>query len=452
MTRPDAADRPDPNRYDAIVLGAGMTGLASADILVEQGAERVLILDEYVQLGGNHVDVEINGYTFDVGSLIFQDDAPIVARFPVLLEHYVEVEPKWTRLTPQRRVSDYPISIREDLISAGAVEILRIALSLAVARVRLRRQRNALEFAHYWLGPRMARRSGLERYIQRLCGLPAQFIDLEFARSRMGWIAEYARVGKVFGLLRTSRRSAPSRQTNRQLVRPRDGFAALYAPVGDALAAKGVEIRLGEQIASLRSDAEGVSVTTAAGVVSAPRLVSTIPIPHALHLFGEEAPELPTVTLVSLFFSFSGERRFGSSILYNFALDGTWKRLTMYSDFYGEHHGREYFTVEVVEHEGEPNVERSAAEFRAHTAANGLFDGELHLEGANVLSNAYPIFTAGSSARAAQGVARLRELGVESFGRQGGFQYQPTARSSVRTAERALGVPHRTVASDRERV
>lgn len=447
MTNKNAA-----SSYDVIVLGAGMTGLASADILIEQGAARVLVLDEYDRLGGNHVDQAIGGYTFDVGSLIFQDDAPIVARFPVMLEHYVEVDPSWSRLTPQGRVSDYPISIRDDLISAGPFEMLRIGLSLIWARIRLRRQRNALEFAQYWLGPRMARRSGLERYIQRLCGLPAQFIDLEFARSRMGWISEYARVDKVLGLLRASRHPVSTSRPNRQLVRPRGGFAELYGPVGDALAAEGVEIRLGQELVSIGSDEQGLTVMTAAGAVRAPRLVSTIPISRALGLFGEPDPVLPTVTLVSLYFSFSGKRGFGSSILYNFATDGTWKRLTVYSDFYGRHDDREYFTVEVVEHDGEPDINRASAQFHEHTAKNGLFDGDLRLEGGNILGNAYPIFTDGSSARAAQGVARLRELGVESFGRQGGFQYQPTARNSVRAAERALGAAHRTVESKRERV
>ena len=36
-------------------------------------------------------------------------------------------------------------------------------------------------------------------------------------------------------------------------------------------------------------------------------------------------------------------------------------------------------------------------------------------------------------------MAELREWGVESFGRQGGFQYQPTARVSTKEAEVALG-------------
>ena len=44
---------------------------------------------------------------------------------------------------------------------------------------------------------------------------------------------------------------------------------------------------------------------------------------------------LPSLTLISLFFSFAGHRGYAESVLYNFSNQGAWKRLTMYSDLYG---------------------------------------------------------------------------------------------------------------------
>ena len=101
----------------------------------------------------------------------------------------------------------------------------------------------------------------------------------------------------------------------------------------------------------------------------------------------------------------------------------------MYSDFYGRVDGREYFGVEVIADRLRASVEDAERDFRQHTSKNGLFDGELRLEGTHTLTNAYPIH---------REVAELREWGVESFGRQGGFQYQPTARVSTMEAEAAL--------------
>ena len=94
--------------------------------------------------------------------------------------------------------------------------------------------------------------------------------------------------------------------------------------------------------------------------------------------------------------------------------------------------------MEVLAEQVDGSVERAEVEFRRHTAGNGLFDGDLRLEGTYVLPNAYPIYTEGAGDRAHQAIAALRAFGVESFGRQGGFQYQPTARTSTIEAETAL--------------
>jgi hypothetical protein len=147
---------------------------------------------------------------------------------------------------------------------------------------------------------------------------------------------------------------------------------------------------------------------------------------------------LMTVTLISLFFSFSGDRGFKQSILYNFSHNGAWKRLTVYSDFYGKSGCREYFAAEVNADHVSNSVEAAEQDFRRHVAENGLFVGDLKLEGSHIVSNAYPVYTEKADERAADVIAALQALGVESLGRQGGFDYQPTARITALNAEAAL--------------
>jgi hypothetical protein len=55
-----------------------------------------------------------------------------------------------------------------------------------------------------------------------------------------------------------------------------------------------------------------------------------------------------------------------------------------------------------------------------------------------ILENAYPVYTKQSGANAAKAIRYLEDLGIESFGRQGGFNYQPTARVSTLEAEASL--------------
>jgi phytoene dehydrogenase-like protein len=424
--------------FDAIVLGAGISGLVSASILLEQGSKRVLVVDEYEHLGGNHIDHACEGYTFDVGSFIFQDDSPLLRHFPEILPQYVPIHPTFGRLNPQGVVTRYPFSVRDDLLAAGALEVARILLSVAYARVFKSHLTDARSFARYWIGDRLLVRAGLEKYLERFYGVEPAQIDLQFAHKRMLWIREHALLRTHIG--RFARFWRPKGPQNTQLARPRAGFAALYRPARERLEKSGVTFQLGTPLRAVKRLASGFELTLVDGrVFSTDRLVSTIPIHRAQEVCGLPQEErLRTVTLISLYYSFAGDRRFSQPVLFNFSHDGAWKRLTMHSDFYGRAHGREYFGVEVnADHVG-GSVERADEDFRSHTARNNIFVGDLKLEGSNVLGAAYPIYTEQAAQRAQRAIASLKKFGVESFGRQGGFDYQPTARVSTLQAESSL--------------
>jgi protoporphyrinogen oxidase len=423
--------------FDVIVLGAGISGLVSASLLQKQGYRRIVVVDEYAHIGGNHIDCRIGDYTFDIGSLIFQNDSPLLAHLPELLPLYIEINPSWGRLNPQGVVTDYPISVKDDIFAAGPVEWTRMALSVLFARIFRSRLRNARDFAEYWIGARLLRRSGLENYMLRFYGVSAEQIDLQFAQKRILWLKDQASPRNAFRrLLRTPEKLA----TNKQLARPREGFAYLYRVATQRLAQGGVTFRLGAKMDRLQKRDGGFLLQIGDRSVSAQRVISTIPLEHARSLCEIPlASNLPSVTLISLFFSFSGGRGFGQSILYNFSDKGLWKRLTMYSDFYGRCGGREYFGVEVNADHVLGSVEAAAEDFRRHSSENGLFNGDLKLEGGHILANAYPVYTNNAAERAASIVDALRAFGVESFGRQGGFDYQPTARYSTVVVEAAIG-------------
>jgi hypothetical protein len=436
--------REPPERFDALILGAGISGLVAASVLLQQGVDRILVVDDYAQAGGNHIDRAIGDYTFDIGSFIFQDDSPLLRHFPELLAQYVPIDPSWGRLNPQGAVTRYPISLKADLVDAGPVEWGRILASALAARLFQRRMRNARDFARRWIGERLLHRSGLADYMERFYGLRPEQIDLEFAEKRMLWIKEHA-------LLRTHLRRlfrpSDGRITNTQLARPREGFAVLYRPAVARLEARGVSFRLDARMRRLEKAEGGFVLSTAAGRCVAGRVVSTIPLEHAQKLCGlPVASELSTVTLISLFFSFLGHRGFDQAILYNFSHEGAWKRLTVYSDFYGRAAGREFFAAEVNASHVGGSLEAAERDFRAHVRANGLLEGDLRLEGGHVLSNAYPVYTDNADAKVATAVAALAAFGVETIGRQGRFDYQPTARDSTLKAEAALAQDRRPVA------
>jgi hypothetical protein len=112
--------------------------------------------------------------------------------------------------------------------------------------------------------------------------------------------------------------------------------------------------------------------------------------------------------------------------------------LTVFSDFYGKFEGRDYFTVEANSDHVSSSVDAVEHDFRRHVSENGLFVGDLKLEGSHIVSNAYPVYTGKADERAADIIAELRTQGIESIGRRGAFDYQPTARVTTLKAEIAL--------------
>ena len=424
-------------RYEAVILGAGISGLVSASVLLGQGYKRILIADAYTRLGGNHIDWSKEDYSFDVGSFIFQDDSPLLKHFPELLSRYKEVRPVWGRLNPRGIVTAYPISMRDDILSAGPIEWIRVGSSLLYARLFQKNIGNARDFARYWIGEHLLQSSGLESYMTRFYGVPPVEIDIRLAEKRMRWISEHASLRNLARRLlpRLRKWKAPA---NRQLVRPKEGFNYLYEVAAERLKARGVAFVLGAIFRSLERRDNAFCLRLADRTVWSDRVVSTIPIGHVEAMCGLKSEPLSSITLLSLFYRFSGQRGFVPSILYNFSHQGAWKRLTMHSDFYGRANDREYFAVEVIANHVDYSTELAEQDFVRHVRTKGLFEGDLKLEGSMLLENAYPIYSRRTGECADRAVRALEAFGIQSFGRQGGFDYQPTARVSAIDAEASL--------------
>lgn len=426
----------DPVYYEAIVIGAGISGLVTASVLQKQGYKKILVIDEYKKIGGNHIDRSIGTYTFDIGSLIFQDDSPLMTHFPEILSKYVEIKPTWGKITPNKVVTKYPFSFKNDILACGLIGIVKIAISLVYSRLFDRKITNAKEFAKYWMGEYFLEKSGLENYMSRFFGVDASLVDLEFAKKRMLWIERNSSIKYFMRILWRDSNEGP---INRQLARPISGFDELYRPAAEKLEKDGAVFKLGQPIASITRDSNNLIVRSGGQTLVANRLISTIPINRTLELASLAIEtKLTTVTLISLFYSFDGEREFKESILYNFTHEGAWKRLTMYSDFYGLQNGREYFGLEVISSYVGNDVSLADRDFRNHIDVYGLFRGRLFLEGSEVTENAYPIYINDTRKVYSLAIDRLNNFGIESFGRQGGFNYQPTARASTLDAEDAL--------------
>jgi protoporphyrinogen oxidase len=428
-------------RFDAIVLGAGISGLVSALLLAERG-KKVLLLDDYPELGGNHISRDINGMSFDIGCFFFHENSAFFRHFPQLLPLYLPAEARVAKMRPDGEISSYPFDLRKDLLALPFARQARIAASLIRSRLMVDPDASALDFITYWIGREFGNASGLVPYLRRFYSADPALVESSFARKRMGWVARNA---SLKGLLRTLRQRRTVEQ-NACHVRPGAGFQEVYSKAAGMLRDKGAVIQLAAGVETISRNADGsMSVSSAFGKVSATEVFSTVPLTTAMRYCDLPiAPELKSASLVSLFYSFRGNRGFDGNALYNFHDRGLWKRLTVHSDFYGEVGDRTYFSVEIAV-TGDPlSIAHCDEDFRADIAAKDLFFGDLVLEGGNVLDHAYPVYLQGATAAAGRAVEDLARFGVKSYGRQGGFDYQPTGDVSASVAETTVS---RTFAS-----
>lgn len=430
-----AVSLPEPAPYDALVLGAGVSGLTATAALVARGL-RVCLIDDYPEPGGNHLSWTNAHGTFDVGAILFWSDNPLFEVFPGMREACVPVTYGVEKVTPDGRIVPYPFDVRAELLRKGPRYAAKIFCQIAGRRLTLRDRRSSTrDFLDYYMGPDLLRDTGLGHYFARFYGLPPEEVDYEFALARLRWLEEQASLRRK--LRRLLRRSAPARPEVVVLARPPEGFRAMYARATAQLAAAGAEIVLGAGIVRASASAGLFEVATRDGVLRGRRLINTMPLGKVMPLFGLGADTVPaSSTLTTLFCRFRGPRGFRAPILYNFHADGLWKRLTVHSDYYGPQGGWSYLGVEVTETRPRHGPEAMFDDFRRTSGAFRLFEGEPELVDAVRTEFAYPVYDMGAVAARDASKGLLAQLGVESIGRQGAFSYLASSREAVQLASR----------------
>lgn len=423
----------DPSRGPVVVLGGGIAGLSAADQLSRAGLP-VVLLEATDQLGGGHRSVDIGPYTFDVGSIFYEEASRVFDLAEGLREMCPQVRRIQRRITPEGTLSHYPIEPR-DLLRWPKPRLARALVSLAVARA-IRRRDGTLEGACVArLGRPFFAETGLRDYTIRFNGQPPDEIDEEFYDKRMGFIHRATDFGALTrsawrALRKQQFQAAPRRPLH---VRPRAGYAPLFNRIRDQLEARGVEIHLNAPVEEIVTSGDGPDVVAGGRRIAAGAVVAAMPLDTVSRALFGEGTGLASLDLLTLFVSADHLDENTGNVLFNFHRNGDWKRATIYSRLYPDAtQPRAFFAVEKTLPPGaSADPEQSFAQVKAQLEGLGIAHG-MRLEGSTVTASAYPIYRPGQMNEARAVLEKIKARGVIPVGRQGRFEYLPTASGVVR--------------------
>jgi hypothetical protein len=386
----------------------------------------------------------IDGAAYDIGAFVFNTNHRLLTVFPDVAGCFIRITGKYSSVTPRGTLDDYPITVRGYLRDNGMAHFCRACMDVAFAKVRYTSRDTLTAYVKYYLGNSIYTRSGLKSYIERLYNIPDDEVDIEFATKRMLLIRDSASLRKVVVRLARRREIVFNADAERlgELVRPREGFDRLYAQIDDILRERGVTVLRSCEINEVHRAGSGFEIVAGGERRVYDRVISTIPLEAMAGLLCMSPVEGPEyMRLFSLFYRFRGDCGHGATVLYNFTYEGRWKRATMFSKYYGEYQGDQYFSVEGTVPPGEDgDLLPFQTDFETHVTRLGLYRGQLLYQGGLMTGHAYPLYRKANTARAAALKDAIRRMGIDIAGRQGELDYISSADAAGNAEEVATRV------------
>ncbi|MCA0995113.1 FAD-dependent oxidoreductase, partial [Alloyangia pacifica] len=267
---------PDP--YSVILLGTGVAGLSAAQRLLSAG-HRVALISPDSQCGGFHQNDQIGPYSFDRGSIFYEETSRLFDLAPGLREMCPTVRREQRRVTPNNAILRYPFEASE-LAAWKKSQMASAVLDLATARLRYQLDGSLDRICHRRLGKAIYRKTGLRDYIKRFNHIDPAQIDESFFFHRMGPIDRetqlktmMTKAKRAVGIGRVPKKVWPA-----LYVRPAEGYGTMFERVRQTLEADGAQFYMGERPIKIMRDAAGFHVVSEKGTYTADALVSSAPI------------------------------------------------------------------------------------------------------------------------------------------------------------------------------
>jgi len=408
--------------YKVAVIGGGIAGITAANELSKNPSFEISIFESQNTLGGLNQSVVINNLTYDIGAFIYSTDHSLFKAFPFLKNTYLPIEHYPISVKDKDKHDIHPLSIKGYWKNFGTINLLLSIISLCFAKIKYNNRRSLPEYCKYYLGERVYVKSGLQRYIKRLYKKEDIEVDVKLGYSRIKNISNYSFRNIIRRLAKLDSDNLFNAKKRKYYVRPESGFKDVFAELEKHLQNKEVQINKNCNIRSIQKTDNGFTVSTTDDNYTFDRIISTIPFSITQKLTGIETGYRPSfMKLLNLFYK--AECHLDANVIYNYTNFGEWKRITIFSKYYGLEEKQDYFTVEItVNAEEEVSVESHREEFEKLVKKYDLAKN-LEFQGSKIIPYAYPVFKVGETQIADQELKKIKDFGIDLVGRQGTFEF-----------------------------
>ena len=263
---------------DVAVLGGGPAGLMAALQLARSGRS-VTVVEQAPAVGGMAGSFEVAGIRVDFGShRLHPVVAPrLLAELQSLLGDDLQTRTRKGRINLEGRWLGFPLRLGDLARHLPKPMLAKIAFDTATGPLRRTKGTTAGDVIAARLGSTVARNFYVP-YLTKLWDASPDELSAELADRRVSARSGTAVIKKA---LRTRKPGGG------QFLYPKRGFGQFSEVVAGAAADAGADIRLGSGVEAVRSNGDGYVVTTAGGdTITAPALLSTVPIPVLARLDG----------------------------------------------------------------------------------------------------------------------------------------------------------------------